>query len=425
MTSPGQATIICLILSNTIIVIRLKEMKSLYLLLDEWDNDRNFVGNELTEISKNYDVTVICNSASDISGYDARFLIYNKPGKSQQIVSLIKFFFDRDVRDELKKVIYSGTNIIAKISEILHFYINADLFRRYLRKENCLKDNAIYYSYWYYYKCYAITKIMDKFSESKVITRTHGYDLYDDRRTSGYQPFKEQMDDKLDKIIFISEYGRDYYFRRYNRKPSEKYILNNLGTHEPKSLNPYMKHDNLRLVSCSHMIKGKRIHLIIEALGKIDDIAIEWIHFGSGILEDKLKRQAKDLLSNKINIRYDFRGQVKNKDIHEFYLNEQVDAFITSSESEGNPVSVMEAMSYGVPIIAPAICNFPAMLEDCGMLVPEESTPDELASMIMKLADMTEKDTKIIRNNIRSVWEKKYDGDKNIRFFVEKVLGEL
>ncbi len=400
-------------------------MKRLFLLLDEWDNDKNFVGNELAELSKNYDVTVICNSASDTSGYDARFLIYNKPGKSHVIVSMIKFFFDRDVHVELKKVIYSRANIRAKISEILHFYINADMFRRYLIKEKCLKDNTIYYSYWFYYKCYAVTKIVGKFSESKIITRTHGYDLYDERRPSGYQPFKEQMDERLDRIIFISEYGMDYYLKRYNKKPSDKYLLNSLGTPGPDRINGYKKSNLIRLVSCSRIIGVKRIHLIIEALSLLNDISIEWIHFGSGILEDELKTRAGNLLDGKNNIRYRFNGQVDNKKIHEFYLNEQVDAFITTSESEGNPVSVMEAMSYGIPVIAPDICNFKAMLGEAGLLVSAMCSPDELASMIRKLSVMTEEDTLAIRMQTRSRWEEKYDTEKNTSIFINDILERL
>ena len=45
-------------------------------------------------------------------------------------------------------------------------------------------------------------------------------------------------------------------------------------------------------------------------------------------------------------------GRMKNKDIYSLYEKEKPDLFINLSSSEGIPVSIMEAMSFGIPVIS-------------------------------------------------------------------------
>lgn len=63
------------------------------------------------------------------------------------------------------------------------------------------------------------------------------------------------------------------------------------------------------------------------------------------------------------------------------------DAFVLSSRWEGNPLSVMEAMAAGKPVIATAVGGVPELVEDgvSGVLVPPENV-DALAEAMLKLA---------------------------------------
>ena len=410
-------------------------MKKLYLLLDEWDNDRNFVGGELEVLCRKYEVEVICNSA--VSDLDERikYHIYKKPSKLYAISSLIRGLIDKDLWNELSNAVHYNSDthstLSFRISEAVRFYINADLFRRFMNKQGCFENGVIYYSYWNFWKCYAVTHEMNKYPDSRAISRIHGYELYDEQIPSGYQPFKNIMADKLDKLIFVSETGRDHYFAKFKKIDDARYGLYQLGTvnvmtDDEKALSVSCHHHGeFLLVSCSRIDKIKRVGLIADALSLIDDVKIRWIHFGSGLLEDEVKAGAERLLNDKENISFDFKGFVENNVIHGFYGNHHPDAFINVSSSEGNPVSVMEALSYGIPVIAPAICNFPNMIQDCGILVSGECRADELAETIRKFAGMPDEDIVRMRNNARRCWEEKFDADKNNRRFVEEVFDRL
>ncbi len=406
-------------------------MKKLYLLLDEWDNDRNFVGGELEKICEKYDVTVICNCAEIMLNPGVKYAIYKRPGKTAAVISLIRMIFDRDAWTEAGCVMKEDTNRIGRLSEAVRFYVNADLFGTFMRKNGYFEDNAIYYSYWYFWKCYAITRRIDKLRGSRVITRTHEYDLYDYTSPSGYQPFKESMDQKLDKIIFIAEHGRDYYLKKYGYKPGDKYKLYRLGTKDPykacdgKGAEKYSRPDTFTLVSCSSVILRKRVKRIAEALALISDIKIKWIHFGTGDLFEDLKETCHKLLDDKPWIEYELMGYVKNEDLHDFYAGNRVDMFVSTSSSEGNPVSVMEALSYGIPVIAPAVCNFPNMIKDCGMLTSGECTPEELADAITAFTKLPDDRMGDLRIRARNCYEEKFNAEENIKRFIEEVLDTL
>ncbi len=400
-------------------------MKKLYLLVDEWDNDRNFIGGEMDLICDRYDVTVICNSAKTMLNSRASYHIYERGPKISAMTGLFRMLFDPDAWKELSRVLNEKTGKWAKLSEMIRFYLNSYMFARYMRTKGFMERDAIYYSYWFFWKCYALTHEIDKYPGSRVLTRTHQYDLYDHALASGYQPFKESMDEKLYSIVFIAEYGRDYYLKKYNRILSDKYKLFYLGTKDPGPTEKYTRKHKMTLVSCSSIIERKRVYRIAEALSLIEDMCIEWIHFGSGTGENELKALTKELLDGKENISYDLKGYVNNEELHDFYHKYQVDAFVSASASEGNPVSVMEAMSYGIPIIAANVCNFSNMISGCGILVSPECGKEELAKAVTEMFGMSVNEYLKLRNNSHARWEKDFNADINNRRFVEEVLGRM
>jgi len=59
------------------------------------------------------------------------------------------------------------------------------------------------------------------------------------------------------------------------------------------------------------------------------------------------------------------------------------DVFVLSSDYEGNPLSVMEAMAAGKPMICTAVGGVPELVEDgCGLLVPPQDAQALSKAMI-------------------------------------------
>ena len=180
--------------------------------------------------------------------------------------------------------------------------------------------------------------------------------------------------------------------------------------------------EGIRLVSCSNVIPIKRVDLIVKALSEVKNISIEWIHFGDGELLEKIKSDAEKLLKPCKNISYSLVGRVQNNDIMKYYSENSVDAFLMVSESEGNPVSVMEAMSFGIPIISYDICNMSNIVKGCGILIPENATYETLSKSIEEFAKEDDEVISKYRRRAREIWEKEFRGDENSKRFIDEVL---
>ena len=104
-----------------------------------------------------------------------------------------------------------------------------------------------------------------------------------------------------------------------------------------------------------------------------------------------------------------------------YYIENSIDAFVMVSQSEGNPVSVMEAMSFGIPIITTNICNMPNMINGNGIVMDEESASG-LVEAIRKLNESDLMEMEKMRNESRRLWEENYNEKYNNMIFLNDVL---
>jgi glycosyltransferase involved in cell wall biosynthesis len=74
-----------------------------------------------------------------------------------------------------------------------------------------------------------------------------------------------------------------------------------------------------------------------------------------------------------------------NSNIMEFLS--RIDAFVLSSRSEGLPLSLIEGMAAGKPVISTAVGGIPEIVESarCGWLCPA-GNPNELARVMLQAA---------------------------------------
>jgi glycosyltransferase involved in cell wall biosynthesis len=162
------------------------------------------------------------------------------------------------------------------------------------------------------------------------------------------------------------------------------------------------------ICSCSALTNIKRVERIINVISEIKGFKINWVHFGSGPNEVELLKYAKEKLSSHT---FEFKGNTKNKHILEFYANNFIDLFINLSDSEGIPVSIMEAQSFGIPVLATNVGGTNEIVNDLnGFLINPAISDIEIAEII-KLnfnKDLTNK-----RIESRNNWNKNYNAENN------------
>lgn len=286
-----------------------------------------------------------------------------------------------------KSVFYSEIFYILKNTQYKHWFSNATnalkttaiLLKQKRKLKHSLKElknnENFIYSYWNEADSYAACLLKREGLISKVFSRVHRFDLYEDGRKFEYMPLKRQFVDDFDRVYLLSKKAKKYFAERY-KAPIEKLTIARLGVVVPnailsKSLNVNYK---VSILSLSYCVPVKQIDIIMKALAKYANstsLIIEWTHIGGGELFEKLKQKASELTSSIDNLKINFVGQKHNKDVLDFLRKEQIDLFINASKSEGIPVSIMEAMAHGIPAIAPNIGGIADLVnKDNGYLMP-------------------------------------------------------
>ena len=83
-------------------------------------------------------------------------------------------------------------------------------------------------------------------------------------------------------------------------------------------------------------------------------------------------------------------GNKTNEEIHKYYVSNCIDMTINLSTTEGVPVALLEALAYGVPIIAADVGgNCEIVDENTGILLDKDPTQESIKESIIQLIEMT------------------------------------
>lgn len=284
---------------------------------------------------------------------------------------------------------------------------------------------TIVYSYWFDVACYAAA-LAFRGTSSKVVTRAHGFDVYADRRPFGYMPLKWQFWNLISNVFAISLSGAQYLSETYGI-PERRIAVSRLGVNRaPRRIPQESVASVFHLLSISFLVPVKRIDKVIDALAYLamsrPEIQIRWTHFGDGPLRDELRSRAIASFSSFTNLSWSFAGQLSNQDLIARLESEPYDVLVNASESEGVPVSIMEAMARGIPAVAPRVGGIPEQIEDgvTGKLLPTDFDSTVLGDALA--------DIRFFRDNqVRAAcvkrWETNYSAEKNYGEFIRRLIG--
>lgn len=300
-----------------------------------------------------------------------------------------------------------------------HRGLSYKLFLQKLVHEERLDFNeVVFYSYWLNHVAYGLCMFKSENPTAKIVARAHGWDVYFERHQPPYLPFRYYMLNALNVCFSISNDGKMYLEKFVKKNSCVK--LSRLGTKKLKE-QQHETNSDFSIVSCSSIIPLKRVHLIAEALSLISNSRITWKHFGGGELLQEVKQKAERLLSNTA-VKFEFLGQTSNVELHRFYARHKVDLFINVSETEGIPVSIMEALSYSVPVIAPDVGGIKEIVnESNGLLLPSNATAREVADAILYFMSMPISKMNDYRNNAFRFWCENFNAERNFNAFVESL----
>jgi len=144
--------------------------------------------------------------------------------------------------------------------------------------------------------------------------------------------------------------------------------------------------NHITLMCAGALIQRKGHTYLLRALALLKQRGLTDISLllaGDGPLREALEREAQSL---GIGDQVDFLGNLAHDDLLAQYASGRVDLAVLPSLHEGIPVVLIEALSYGVPVVATAVGGTPELCRpDCAVVVPPVDA-EALAAAIQSLA---------------------------------------
>ena len=312
------------------------------------------------------------------------------------------------------------------LRRVFSFVAGANLTRKWLQNwlmVNAISDDhVICYTFWFDELAMGIGLAKAKYPSLRVVSRTHGYDLYEE--LYGDWPCRPRAIELVDCLLPDSDIGVDYLRGKYPQF-KEKYEAALLGVKDPGGIANPSDDGVLRFVSCSNFHPVKRIDLLFESVAiatkKHPAQRIEWTHFGGAteIREQYAQRVANEFPAN---AKASFPGYQSQHELIQTYLSLPVDVFLNVSSTEGTSVAMMEAISCGIPVLATAVGgNVEVVRKKNGFLLGENPTPNEIADALLSVCDQRELWLKK-RKGSREVWQERYNETTNFEAFAQKLV---
>jgi N-acetyl sugar amidotransferase len=327
---------------------------------------------------------------------------------------------------------------ISLVKLISHYWITSDLGKKaiiqFLDEENILSEETVFYSYWCDIHAISLAKMKKSNPKMRFITRLHGWDLYFERHEINFLPFREFIFNKAEKIIPISNDGRKYILNHKLSIRPEKIITSRLGVDDFKINVRYRdqyEFDNdskvLTILTLSHINPVKRLDRLVEVLKEMKEFNIVWHHIGYGHepYESSCINHIHSELGNNENLSVKLHGQLTKIQVKEFLENTPIDVIVNCSDTEGIPVSIMEAISAGIPAIAYDIGGIPGIISngENGILLQfdNENNVINLRNALTEFYHFTRNEKVLFSKAAKLFWRQNFNKELNFSALVDLI----
>ena len=260
------------------------------------------------------------------------------------------------------------------------------------------------------------------------LSTVHGWSGASRRELLCYYPADRQILRRFPRVIAVSGAIKERLVRAGAAADRVKTVLNGIDATVfqrqaarvlPARAALGLAADALVVGAVGRLESEKRYDVLIDAVARLRRTRpdVRLVIAGKGSLGEALKAQAQTLGVGDACV---FAGHCP--DVTDIY--HAMDLFAQSSDTEGTPNAVLEAMAFEVPIVATAVGGTQDLITDRvhGLIVPRRD-PDALAAaMLETLADPRAAGTRVIAARRRVEGELSFDARMNA---VERIYEEL
>ena len=220
-------------------------------------------------------------------------------------------------------------------------------------------------------RTYSKAKISESFDEFQV--KNYGFSISLQKKVRSFSIKKSDI------VVTPSQHLKNFILNLGFKNKIE--IINN-GVIIPEENTNIFTNDQINITIVSRLVSHKNIKKIIRAISDLNDPLIYLNIIGDGPELNQLQKISLES-NNKDNII--FHGKLNRDDINHIFLKS--DIYIQASNYEGLPHSLLEAMSYGIPVLCTPVGECKEILgnEDRGYMLDLPVSKNNIKSKISQI----------------------------------------
>ena len=220
-------------------------------------------------------------------------------------------------------------------------------------------------------RAYSKAKISESFDEFQV--KNYGFSISLQKKVRSFSIKKSDI------VVTPSQHLKNFILNLGFKNKIE--IINN-GVFIPEENTNIFTNDQINITIVSRLVSHKNIEKIIRAISDLNNPLIYLNIIGDGPELNKLQKISLES-KNKNNII--FHGKLNRDDINHIFLKS--DIYIQASNYEGLPHSLLEAMSYGIPVLCTPVGECKEILgnEDRGYILDLPVSKNNIKSKINEI----------------------------------------
>ena len=220
-------------------------------------------------------------------------------------------------------------------------------------------------------RTYSKAKISESFDEFQV--KNYGFSISLQKKVRSFSIKKSDI------VVTPSKHLKNFILNLGFKNKIE--IINN-GVFIPEENTNIFTNDQINITIVSRLVSHKNIKKIIRAISDLNDPLIYLNIIGDGPELNQLQKISLES-NNKDNTI--FHGKLNRDDINHIFLKS--DIYIQASNYEGLPHSLLEAMSYGIPVLCTPVGECKEILgnEDRGYILDLPVSKNNIKSKISEI----------------------------------------
>ena len=220
-------------------------------------------------------------------------------------------------------------------------------------------------------RAYSKAKISENFDEFQV--KNYGFSISLQKKVRSFSIKKSDI------VVTPSQHLKNFILNLGFKNKIE--IINN-GVFIPEENTNIFTNDQINITIVSRLVSHKNIEKIIKAISDLNSPLINLNIIGDGPELNQLQKISLES-NNKDNII--FHGKLNRDDINHIFLKS--DIYIQASNYEGLPHSLLEAMSYGIPVLCTPVGECKEILgnEDRGYILDLPVSKNNIKSKISEI----------------------------------------